>query len=71
MTYEEKINELAEMFEIGAAELTPERALDTLNWDSMTMLTLIAMVKARFNKKLPGAEIRQFKTIQDILNVME
>jgi len=71
MTQEEKINELAEMFEVEASELTPARALDTLNWDSMAMLSLIAMVRSSFNKRLSGEMIRGFKTIGDVLAVME
>lgn len=71
MEQEEKLEALAEIFDCDAGELKPETQLDTLEWDSMAMLSVIAMVKARFDKKLPGAEIRSFKTIQDILNVME
>lgn len=71
MTQEEKLETLAEIFDCDMGELKPEAQLDTLQWDSMTMLSVIAMVKAQFDKKLPGAEIRAFKTVQDILNVME
>ena len=71
MTQAEKINQLAEMFEVEPSELTPDRALDTLNWDSMSMLSLIAMVKSRFNKRLTGETLRGFKSIGDVLAVME
>lgn len=71
MTQEEKLEALAEIFDCDAGELKPETQLDTLQWDSMAMLSLIALVKAKFDKKLPGAEIRGFKTVQDVLNVME
>lgn len=71
MTQEEKLETLAEIFDCDMGELKPEVQLDTLQWDSMTMLSVIAMVKARFDKKLPGAEIRAFKTVGDILNTME
>ena len=71
MNIEEKIEALAEIFDCDAGELKPETQLDTLEWDSMAMLSVIAMVKAKFDKKLPGAEIRAFRTVQDILNVME
>lgn len=70
MTQEEKISALAELFEVDEASLAPERALDTLNWDSMAMLSVIALVKTQFNKKLTGAELRTYKTVQDLLNVM-
>ena len=71
MTQEEKLDTLAEIFDCDASELVPDAPLDSLQWDSMTMLSVIAMVKARFDRKLPGAEIRAFKTVQDVLNVME
>ena len=70
MDLNEKLECLAEIFDCEASELTANTALDTLEWDSMAMLSLIALVKAKFNKKLPGAEIRGFTTVQDILNVM-
>ena len=71
MEMQEKLEALAEIFDCDACELTPETGLDTLEWDSMAMLSLIALVKAKFDKKLPGAEIRNFVTIADILKVME
>jgi len=71
MELNEKLEALAEIFDCDAGELKPDTQLDTLEWDSMAMLSLIAMIKARFDKKLPGAEIRAFKTVQDILKVME
>lgn len=71
MELNEKLEALAEIFDCDAGELKPETQLDTLEWDSMAMLSLIAMIKARFDKKLPGVEIRAFKTVQDILAVME
>lgn len=71
MSEQEKIETLAEIFDCDAAEVTPDKPLDELAWDSMAMLSVIAMVKARFDRKLPGVEIRGFKTVRDILNVME
>jgi acyl carrier protein len=71
MIQEEKMDALAELFEVEASELKPETQLDTLQWDSMAMLSVIALVKTKFNKRLPGAEIRGFKTVGDILKVME
>jgi len=71
METNEKLEVLAEIFDCDAGDLKPETQLDTLEWDSMAMLSLIALVKAKFDKKLPGAEIRGFTTIADILKVME
>lgn len=71
MELQEKIEALAEIFDCDAGELKSDTQLDTLAWDSMAMLSVIALVKAKFDKKLPGAEIRAFKTVGDILKVME
>ena len=71
MTQEEKLEALAEVFDTDAGALKPETALDEIGWDSMAMLSVIALFKSRFDKKLPGAEIRTFKTVGDILAVME
>ena len=37
----------------------------------MAMLSLIALVNERFGKRLNGSQLRSFKTVQDILWVME
>ena len=71
MTDQEKLEALAEVFDRDAGELTVDTQLDTIGWDSMAMLSVIALVKARFDKKLPGAEIRSFETVGDIMAVME
>lgn len=67
MKQQEMVDELAEIFEVEAAALTPETTLDSLRWDSMAMLSVIALLKNQFGKKVSGAELREMKTIQDIL----
>ena len=71
MTQEEKMEALADVFDTDASSLTPETQLDEVGWDSMAMLSVIALFKTKFGKQLPGAEIRAFKTVGDILKDME
>ncbi len=71
MEQEEKLDVLAEIFDRAPGTLTPETRLDTLGWDSMAMLSVIAVVKARFDRKIPGGELRTFETVGDILCRME
>ena len=71
MSEEEKIEILAEIFDCDAGEITPDKQLDDLSWDSMAMLSVIAMAKAKFNRKVPGAQIRAFKTVKDVLDIMK
>jgi acyl carrier protein len=69
MTQEEKLKELAELFEVEA--VPPDARLDSLLWDSMAMLSVIALVKAKFNRRVTGAEMRAMETVQDLLAIME
>ena len=51
--------------------MKPEMDLESIEeYDSMTKLSLIVMVEDEFGKKLTGEDIKQFKKVQDILNVM-
>ncbi len=70
MTQQEKIQLVEELFEADAGTLTPETALDQLAWDSMSMLSLIALVNERFGKRVSGAQIKELKTVGDIMEVM-
>jgi len=71
MTQQEKIELLEELFEADVGTITPELKLSQLAWDSMAMLSLIALVNEKFGKRLDGAHIRSFEKVQDILAVME
>lgn len=71
MTDEKKIELLAELFEVDESEITPEKKLSELNWDSMNMLGLIALMKAELDIKLPATKLRTFATINDILQEMK
>lgn len=71
MTQDEKLSELAEMFEVSITKITPETLLEELGWDSMAMLSLMALVNSLFGKTISGGEIKGFKTIRDILDIME
>lgn len=72
MTEQEKLALLEETFDMDEGSLSPEMELaDIEEYDSMTKLSLIVMVEEECGKKLSGAEIKEFKTVKDILNVME
>lgn len=71
MTHEEKINELAQIFQTDASALKSDTVLDTLNWDSMARVALIGVIKEKFGKAPAVDCLRKAKTIGDILAVME
>ena len=72
MTNEEKIAMLEDMLELDGGSLKPEMELDEIaEYDSMAKLSLIVMMDDDFGKKLTGEQIREFKTVKDILDYME
>lgn len=72
MTTEEKLDLLAEVFDMDASELKPEMKLDDIeNWDSMTKLSLIVCFDENFGKKITQSDFKKFVTVSDILAEME
>ncbi len=71
MTKEDKIKLLEEMFETDVGSIKPETELENLTWDSMAMLSLIALVNEHFGKRLTGTQLKSFKKVQDVLSAME
>ena len=67
----QKIELLAELFEVDESEIIPEKTLEELHWDSMNMLGLIALFKAELNIKLEVTKLRSFRTVNDILKEMK
>ena len=72
MTNQEKISLLEQMMELEEGTLAPDVALeDVEEWNSMAKLSLIVLADEEFGKKLNGAQIKEFKTVQDILNFLQ
>lgn len=71
MTQEEKIALLEDMLELDTNTLSPDTELkDIEEYDSMAKLSLIVLMDEECGKKLTGEQIREFRTIGDILAFM-
>ena len=71
MTQEEKMALLEDMLELDGGTLKPETELVSIEeYDSMAKLSLIVLMDDECGKKLTGEQIREFKTVQDILDFM-
>ncbi len=71
MTIEEKLALITETLDADAANIKPEAELKTLDeWDSMGVISTIAMLDKKFNKILNAEQIDQLKTVQDIMDLM-
>jgi len=64
MTEEEKLEALIEVFE--APDISVDTQLDEIGWDSMAMLSVIALAKQN-GKAVSGAQIRAMETVGDII----
>ncbi len=72
MTDEEKMQIIADVMDLETSEITPDTKLADLDsWDSVALLSFIAMMDEKFNKAIKGAEIRNFVTVQDAMNAMK
>ena len=72
MTQEEKIAMLEDLLELESGFLKPEMQLNEIpEYDSMAKLSLIVMMDEKCGKKLTGEQIREIKTVQDILDFMD
>lgn len=66
MTEQEKIDRLADVLDQDSGALKAETHLDEIGWDSMGMLSVIALAKTN-GKTITGAQVRAFETVGDIL----
>ena len=62
---------LEDMLELDGGTLKPEMNLNDIpEYDSMAKLSLIVMMDDEFGKKLTGEQIREMKTVQDVIDFM-
>lgn len=72
MTNQEKIKLLEEMLDVREKTLNRDMILEDIEeWDSMAKISLIVLMDEKFGKELAGTQIREFKTVQDIIDFME
>lgn len=71
MTNREKLALLEDMLELDEGALNEEMALDEIDeYDSMAKLSLIVLMEDEFDVKLTSDVIRGFKTVGDIVAMM-
>ncbi|CAM4373395.1 acyl carrier protein [Paenibacillus endophyticus] len=72
MNVQTKLDLLEDMLELEQGSLEMTCKLESLeSWDSLAAISLIALVDEHFEKRLTGAMIKEFKTVQDIIDFME
>lgn len=72
MSTEKKLELLADVLDVEVEDLEPAKKLEEFEeWDSVAVLSYIAMIDEEFGREIKGAEIRAFITVQDALDAMK
>lgn len=72
MNTQEKLAALEDIMELDEGFLKPEMKLEEIEeWDSLSALSFVVLLGDEFQRKISGAEIRAFKSVQDMVDVME
>lgn len=72
MTIEEKLAILSDILECDASALSPEMSLsDIEEWDSLSALSYIMYMLDNYGIKKTGAEVRNFKTVKDLIDTLQ
>lgn len=64
---EELINKLAEIFEVEELDVT-KKFQDYEEWDSLSALTIIAMLDSDYHITMKGSDLREFPSIEAFCN---
>lgn len=72
MDIAEKLRTLEELFDVEEGTINEETVLEEMDqWDSMAVISLIAMYDEKFNKVVTPKTIKEFNTISDIISYMD
>lgn len=72
MQLKEKLELLEEMLEAEEGTLNENTELSQLEeWDSVAALSFIVLLDENFDKSITGKQIKELKTIGDMLKIME
>ena len=72
MSDERKIELIAEILDVEAETLTPETQLASMDeWDSIALLSFLAMMEDEFGKEIKGSIIKEQKTVANLMALME
>lgn len=71
MTLKEKLEFLEEIMDLDEGTLSPDTVLEDIEeWDSLSRLSLTAMMKNKYNIELKATTMMDFVTINDVCNVI-
>jgi len=71
MTLREKLNLLEEMLDLETGSLNgDERLEDIEQWDSIAVISFIALVDEVFGRVIQSRQVKELKTVKDLTDIM-
>ena len=64
------LESLSESIELEDGILKEDTNLEDIEWDSLAVISCIALADEHFNVMITGEELANSKTIQDIINLI-
>ena len=72
MNFEPFLQELAPLFSVDREHLTEDFRLDPeTNWDSLTIISMMALMDDYFEIEITGEQLRGCSTIGDVLRLIK
>ena len=72
MTETEIINAIAESLDVDVSEIHPDKEMsDYESWDSVAVLSIIAVINDRYCKFPKAEEVLTCRTIKDLIDFMK
>lgn len=72
MDQDEKIRLIEEIMELESGVLSEESILEEYDeWDSLTVISYMALIDARFHKSISIERIKHFVTVGDAIREMQ
>lgn len=71
MDFKEFLSELADLLEVDAVELTEDFELNRQNFDSVNIVSTIALIDEYFDITVKGKALAQAKSIGELLELIK
>ncbi len=71
MEFKEFLAELADLLEVDAEDLNDDYELDSENFDSVAVVSTIALIDEYFDVTVNGKSLSQAKTVGEIMDLIK
>ena len=62
---------LAEILEVEIGSIEEDTLLDNVEWDSLAIVSSIAIIDEHFNVMVPGIDLEKCQSIKNIITLIE